>query len=152
MSYDGNPRERDPLDMALTAAANVEVISTEAARIEAEGDPMDKLRLQQARPGKQAMDAAGFAARMAAVSLAADVRILREHFAGPAVIRPRPAKHGAAGAAEWLAEHAAARAASWRGLRDALADYEADHALTAEEEAAFARVRLVLGESAGEGD
>jgi len=35
----------------------------------------------------------------------------------------------------------------WRQLRDELLAYEEDHALSAEEEAAFARVRKVLGES-----
>ena len=41
----------------------------------------------------------------------------------------------------------AAAGSVWRGLRDALLAYEGDHALSAEEEAAFARVRAVLGES-----
>jgi hypothetical protein len=83
--YTGDPMERDPLDMANTAAANVEVISTVAAKIAAEGDPIERLRLDQARPGKQATDAADFAAKMALVSIANDLRALREHFTGRAV-------------------------------------------------------------------
>ena len=107
MSYTGDPRERDPLDMANTAAANVEVISAEAAKIEADGDPMDKLRLAQARAGKQAMDAADFAAKLALVSIANDLRALREHFTGRPVPKPKPPARGAAGAREWLAGYEA---------------------------------------------